>query len=186
MRGPREEASSASRCTDFVRFRLIPRNQKAAALKCGAALAAFARHRIGLVHRSTFQERPMSNQNSAVRTRVPRLLPLAACLAAILGVSVSHAASGVEPAHARNAHPMSGGGRGPKPTPQSHTVNTCVDDLSQNSLRTLVATAGEGEIIDLAHLPTGAARSRSTARTCRHTSRSVRTSCTSKGPEKTC
>ena len=100
----------------------------------------------------------MPNQNSAVRTRVPRLLPLAACLAAILGVSVSHAASGVEPAHARNAHPMSGGGRGPKPTPQSHTVNTCVDDLSQNSLRTLVATAGEGEIIDLAHLPMGCSK----------------------------
>ena len=99
----------------------------------------------------------MPNQNSAFRARAPRLLPLAACLATILGISAAHARDSVEPAHSSTAHQTSGTGRDQKPT-LSHTVNTCVDDLSQNSLRTLVASAGEGDTIDLAHLPMGCSK----------------------------
>jgi hypothetical protein len=74
-----------------------------------------------------------------------RPLPLAACLAAACGVSVS-AAQSAATAHA------------PLPRAMTRTVDTCADDNSANSLRSLIAIAGEDDTIDLTHLPAGCSK----------------------------
>jgi hypothetical protein len=90
----------------------------------------------------------MPIQNSNIPVRVLRRLPLAACLVAALnGESVSSAQTNFPHPAKRNAQPTA-----------THSVDTCADDNSPNSLRTLIAAAGNGDTIDFANLPMGCSK----------------------------
>jgi hypothetical protein len=78
--------------------------------------------------------------------RTPRRSALSVSLAAGLGLALSASIDAHADATSRGPHPT---------TP--HTVTTCADDDSPGSLRAIIASmnTGDGDTIDLAHLPMG-------------------------------
>jgi hypothetical protein len=92
----------------------------------------------------------MQIQDSIHPASLLRRLPLAACLATACSLSLS--TQGATTGHATRT------GHTPNPTPMTRTVDTCLDDDSPNSLRSLVTLANEDDTIDLAHLPAGCGR----------------------------
>ena len=110
--------------------------------------------------------------------RIPRRSALSVSLATGIGVSLCLPAGAITPAdlaegkHVLGAVSLMAGnalrgpkagqhsqpnGRGPHPTPQTHTVDTCADDDSPGSLRAIIASpnTGDGDTIYLTQLPMG-------------------------------
>lgn len=101
--------------------------------------------------------------------RLPQPHPLAACLALALGFSLTVAQAAENPAFPAHdrldstfaAPSQSGALRSAKYSPRqttpssasTHYVDTCTDDNSAHSLRTLVGLAASGDTIDLTQIP---------------------------------